>query len=390
MILSPTDKHCLGRPVALLPLLLVAAFTACKPGPAPASAQGKSDSKQADKPRIIAQGQIQPAGGLIRLNGSLGDAVESIEVSLGQQVKVGEVLIRLRSYGARKSQVDTLKQQLVDAQLQQTAAIERAEIELSAARMQLKQADQQATSIKNRRPSIDLLKQQWQDAQAALGRVESISQDPLTKAMVSRLEIDKQRSTVTAAQLQYQSQQESLDQADLTAVSGKELAQEKVRAAEKSVALAKQVDPASVLKAQIAAAEQQLALSQLVSPINGTVVSLDAHIGESIAQFPLIQVADLSRMICQVEVDQIDAPRVKLGLPVNLASKAFAKPLKGKVSRIERLVGFPQLRASDPLAKTDYRTLPIQVEINSDDAAIAAHWIQLQVEVTILLSDSGS
>ncbi len=85
--------------------------------------------------------------------------------------------------------------------------------------MQLKQAQQQTSSIQNRRPSIELLKQQWQDAAAALRRIEAISQDPLTKAMVSRLEIDKQRASVTAAQLQYQSQQETLDQADLTASS---------------------------------------------------------------------------------------------------------------------------------------------------------------------------
>ncbi len=207
-------------------------------------------------------------------------------MSLGQPVKAGDVLIVLRSYAARQSQVEMLKKQLNDAELQQMAAIERAEIELSAARMQLKQAEQQTSSVQNRRPSIDLLKQQWQDAQAALGRAEAISRDPLTKAMVSRLDIDKQRASVTAAQLQYQAQQETLDQAELAATSGRELAQEKVRAAEKSLALARQVDPASVLKAQIASAEQQLALAQLTSPIDGTVVSLEARVGESIAQFP--------------------------------------------------------------------------------------------------------
>lgn len=400
MIFIPTDRLNLARRLAdakslpktvrlLVPALLVIGCSACKPNPT--SPQDKSAQQQSnDPPSIIAQGQIQPASGLIRLNGMPGDAVETISVVQGQTVKVGDVLITLRSYTSRKAQVEMLKQQLVDAQLQHTAAIERAEIELSAARMQLKQADQQATSIKNRRSSIELLKQQWQDAQAALGRIETISQDPLTKSMVSRLEIDKQRSTVTAAQLQYQSQQETLDQADLSAVSGKELAQEKVRAAEKSLDLAKRVDPASVLKAQIAAAEQQLALSQVVSPIDGTVVSLDARIGESIAQFPLLQVADLSRMVCQVEVDQIDARRAKVGEAAELKSKAFTGSLKGKVSRIERLVGFPQLRASDPLAKTDYRTLPILVEIDPSDAPIAAKWVQLQVEVTIPPKDAGS
>ena len=389
MISSPTDKFCLRGGLALLPVLLVIALTSCKP--TDKSSPPKSDNKQAVRPaRVIAQGQIQPASGLIRLNGTPGDAVESIKVALGQPVNAGDVLITLRSHAARESQVEMLKQQLSDAQLQQTAAIERAEIELSAARMQLKLADQQATSIKNRRPSIELLKQQWQDAQAALRRVEAISQDPLTKAMVSRLEIDKQRASVTAAQLQYQSQQETIDQADLSASSGKELAQEKVRAAEKALDLAKRIDPAAVLKAQIASAEQQLALSKLVSPIDGTVVSLEARVGESIAQYPLIQVADLTRMVCQVEIYQTDAPLVQIGQKAEMRSDAFKKPLRGKVARIDRLIGFPQLRATDPLAKTDYRTLPVQVEIDGADAAVAAHWVQLQVEVTIPLDSTGS
>ncbi len=210
----PTDRLCPARQsTLLLPvlLLLLTTCTSCKPTETvpPAS----SGSKQSVRPkRIIAQGQIQPASGLIRLNGTPGDAVESIRVSLGQPVKAGDVLIVLRSYAARQSQVEMLKKQLNDAELQQMAAIERAEIELSAARMQLKQAEQQTSSVQNRRPSIDLLKQQWQDAQAALGRAEAISRDPLTKAMVSRLDIDKQRASVTAAQLQYQAQQETLDQ----------------------------------------------------------------------------------------------------------------------------------------------------------------------------------
>lgn len=385
---SPSDKLCLRGGLALLPVLLVIALTSCTP--TDKHSPPKSDNKQAVRPaRVIAQGQIQPASGLIRLNGTPGDAVESIKVTLGQPVKAGDVLITLRSQAARQSQVEMLTQQLSDAQLQQAAAIERAEIELSAARMQLKQADQQATSIKNRRPSIELLKQQWQDAQAALRRVEAISQDPLTKAMVSSLEIDKQRANVTAAQLQYQSQQETIDQADLSANSGQELAQEKVLAAEKSLALAKRINPTAVLKAQIAAAEQQLALAQLVSPIDGTVVSLEARVGESIAQYPLIQVADLTRMVCQVEIYQTDAPLVKIGQNAEMRSDAFETPLRGKVSRIDRLIGFPQLRATDPLAKTDYRTLPVQVEIDEADAAVAAHWVQLQVEVTIPLESPG-
>ncbi len=95
-------------------------------------------------------------------------------------------------------------------------------------------------------------------------------------------------------------------------------------------------------------------------------------------------------MVCQVEIYQTDAPLVEVGQAAVLNSDAFKTPLRGKVARIDRLVGYPQLRATDPLAKTDYRTLPVQVEIDPQDAPVAAHWVQLQVEVTIPLDGAGS
>ncbi len=123
---NPTDRLYLSRRLALVPVLLVAACSSCKP--TPRTDQPKSVSKQSVRPtRIIAQGQIQPASGLIRLNGTPGDAVESINVTLGQPVKAGDVLITLRSRAGRQSQVELLKQQLSDAQLQQAAAVERAQ-----------------------------------------------------------------------------------------------------------------------------------------------------------------------------------------------------------------------------------------------------------------------
>lgn len=373
-------------PLVLLPVLLVASSLSCTS--TNSIKTSKPDEQQTNS--IRAQGQIQPAGGLIRLNGTPGDSVEMIHVKAGDKIEAGKELVTLKSQTTRESQVKLLKQQLVDARLQQSAAIEKAEMELSAARMTLKQADQQSASVNNRRPSIELLKSQWHDAQAALGRIEAISQDPLTRAMVSRLEIDKQRANVTAAQLQYQTQQETLDQAELAATSGTELAHERVRAAEKALELAKRIDPATILETQLAAAEQQLLLSKIVSPIKGTVVSVDARVGESIAQFPLVQVADLSKMICQVEIYEADARRVKFGQTATLKSGALEHPLTGKVAQIELMVGHPQLRATDPLARTDYRTLPVQVEIDAQHTAEAARWLQLQVEVEIQLGASDA
>lgn len=372
----------------LAPMMALCCLVGCyKPPPAPLESQKAADPHSVRPARIIAQGQLLPAGGLIRLNGTPGDVVESLLVKVGEQVVAGQPLVELRSASYRQSQLETLRQQLAEAELQQAAAVDRAEIEVSAARMQLSQAEEQIQSVKRRRESLPLLKRQWDDAQAALQRAEAMAQDPLTRALVSRLDVDKQRASATAAELQYQQQQEALALAEESAQWAQKLAAEKLSGAEKALELAKKTDPASVIRSQIKGAEQQLAAARIVSPIDGTVVSVDARVGESVGQLPLAQVADLSRMVCQVEIYQADAPMVKVGQKAELTSDAFEKPLQATVARVDRLVGYPQLRSTDPLAKVDYRTLPVLLEVAGEDTVTAAHWLQLQVEVTIPLGE---
>ncbi|MGN6545863.1 MAG: efflux RND transporter periplasmic adaptor subunit [Aureliella sp.] len=376
--------------VVVAALVLCAGGIGCRREAPPTAEPQPARERQAVRPaRIVAQGQLLPAGGLIRLNGTPGDTVEDVLVSIGDSVQAGQPLIRMRSAEYRQSQLDTLRQQLDDAQLQHSAAIDRAKIELSAARMALEQAKEQVQSAKRREQSLALLKRQWEEAEAALKRAEALAQDPLTRALVSRLDVDKQRASVTAAQLQYEQQREAITQAQEAAQGAEKLATEKVSGAEKSLELAERIDPTNVIRAQIKGAEQQLAAAKIVSPISGTVVSIDAHIGESVSQLPLMQVADLSRMVCQVEIYQTDAPLVRVGQEAEMSSDALDAPLHGRVVRVDRLIGSPQLRSTDPLAKVDYRTLPVLIEVASEDVPTAAKWLQLQVEVRISLGAVG-
>jgi len=160
-----------GRRSALLAALVVglSAVGGCKREAQHLAEPERTLEKQAVRPaRIIAQGQLLPAGGLIRLNGTPGDTVQDILVAVGDTVEAGQALVRMRSAEYRESQLETLRQQLTEAELQRGAAIDRAQIELSAARMQLAQAKEQLQSVKRREQSLSLLKQQWDDAQAAL------------------------------------------------------------------------------------------------------------------------------------------------------------------------------------------------------------------------------
>ncbi|HAC89385.1 MAG TPA: hemolysin D, partial [Planctomycetaceae bacterium] len=98
-------------------------------------------------------------------------------------------------------------------------------------------------------------------------------------------------------------------------------------------------------------------------------------------QTPLVELANIEHLVCEVEVNVEDAGRVQVGQRANIRSRAFEKPLTGVVTDKNRLVGRPRLRSLDPFAAVDYRTVSAIVAL--DDPVQAKEWLQLQVEVEI-------
>jgi ABC exporter DevB family membrane fusion protein len=351
--------------------------------PPPVEVLDNPDQPASAVGRIVAQGQLLPAGGIVRISATPGDIVEAILVAPGDRVSVGQPIIELRSARLRQSQLAALQRQLTEAEVQHRAAIARAEADVTVATLELEQAREQAAALARREETLALARQQVADAEETLARAEAIGADPLTRGMVGRLEIDRQRAAVNSARLQFAQQQEALLSAREAAVFAQRAAQEKLAGARRALELAEASNPVAVIESQISTAQEQLEASRLTAPAEGVVVSIDARVGEAATQFPLMQLADLSRMVCRVEVYQADAPRLAVGQAAMIRNNALPRALRGRVSRIDRLVGNPQLRGTDPLARVDFRTLAAYIDIQSEDAAIAAEWLQLQVEVEI-------
>ncbi len=134
---------------------------------------------------------------------------------------------------------------------------------------------------------------------------------------------------------------------------------------------------------QVGLLEKQIERSRILAPQKGTILSLASETGELVSQMPIMELADLSKMSCWAEVHESDVGRLHLDDNAEIKSSALERPLHGKVVRIDRMVGSPQMRIPNPLAKTDFRAIPIWIEIDSKDVELAAKLIQLQVEVMI-------
>jgi len=146
----------------------------------------------------------------------------------------------------------------------------------------------------------------------------------------------------------------------------------------------------ATLEKQIQLLQLQVNLAVLRAPTAGTILQVYVSAGERATTAPIFDFANLDEMVCVAEVHEADIAKIQIGHTAQLKSAALSKQLRGKVSRIDRVVGPPQMRSPNPLARSDFRSIPVWISIHPEDAPIAAERINLQVEVAIAASESST
>jgi len=88
--------------------------------------------------------------------------------------------------------------------------------------------------------------------------------------------------------------------------------------------------------AALRTAQAQLALRTIISPLSGLVVNRAVDPGQSVtAGQTLLSVADMSRARVDVETDETNLPKLRVGQPTILISSAYPKnPFRGVVTQI--------------------------------------------------------
>jgi len=78
-------------------------------------------------------------------------------------------------------------------------------------------------------------------------------------------------------------------------------------------------------QSELSAAQTQLSLLQIAAPLTGTLVQLNAELGQSVeSNTTLAEIIDLDRLVVAVNVPSREAPLLKLGQPVELGLEASA------------------------------------------------------------------
>ncbi len=333
--------------------------------------------------KVFAQGQLVPANGITQLFALPGDPVDEVHVAVGEEVAEGQPLVTLRSSVLRQTQLATLQQQLAEAERTKASAVAAAELGLKAAELKFSQVEQKQLSVTRQTELLELAEAQVTAGERILNQLEKIAQNKLTKEFVGQLEVDRQRLTVAEARLKYQQQQETQRQIIDELVWARDAALAEKEAAQLQLTAAMDADAAKIIEMQIAGLNIETQSSTINAPTSGTILTINASKGEASVQRPLIEMANTEKLVCEAEVNELDAARVQPTQAAVIRSRAFAEPLRGVVIHKSSLVGRPQLRPLDPLASVDYRAVTVLIELDAQSTAKARPWLQLQVEVEI-------
>jgi HlyD family secretion protein len=123
-------------------------------------------------------------------------------------------------------------------------------------------------------------------------------------------------------------------------------------------------------QAELVKEEADIANTELRSPIAGTVLRINARVGERPGDKGILELGASDRMEAVVEVYESDIARVRVGMPVRLTSEngGFSGTLGGRVSRISPQVRQRQVLSTDPTGDADARIVEVRVRLDPVDA----------------------
>ncbi len=337
---------------------------------------------------VWALGRLAPEAGIVDLAGLPGDRLLELAVQAGQEVTPETVLGKLESEQLRETEHQLLLAQIQEARDRIAAERQLAEARLETARLLEQQAAETArleeeVQVKRTAALAAIAAQ----AERELARVTVLVRESPT--LVSQQEVERQQLAWQSAVADHEAAEATLTATRAAAQQRRDLAESEREVAELALANVGQGVPLASLELQEQAAAERLRRAAFRSPIAGRILRVFAKPGELLGQRPVLQVADVSRMVCVAEVAHDQIAHIRIGQSVVLHSRAFGdtdetRQLKGEVVEIGSLAASPELRQLDPFASSDRHSLEVRVALGPAESAVAARFVHLQLDVQFL------
>ena len=156
------------------------------------------------------------------------------------------------------------------------------------------------------------------------------------------------------------------------------------RAQSTAAACAAVEDATRVADARVDVTKAQLERTQLRAPFAGVIAEINGELGEFVTPFPVgiptpptVDLIDASCLYISAPIDEVDAPRVRAGLPARISLDAFAnRSFPGRVRRVA-----PYVLDQEKQART------VEIEAVFDDAEEAGLLAGYSADVEVILDE---
>jgi len=296
---------------------------------------------------ICALGRVEGVTPEVELRTQLQGRITHVRATEGQWVERGDVLLELD--GAEYAQEVALAAadlRLAEAQLQRRLnGARQQELEEAAAYYQAKQAD-------------------LERAELAWNRIQELRR---TNA-VSAQQADDQRTLVAACRAEVAAARARFELLDAPARAD-EVAMDRARI--------------EAAKARLDLAKVQLERTRLYAPTRGRVLEVTVEPGEltgPAAAEPAIVIVDTSRYRVRAFVDELDAPRIQVGMTARMTADGMPETvLRGRVARSCPRMGRKQLWSDDPTERCDTKTREVWIDLDEMSDLV----VGLRVDVVV-------
>ena len=121
--------------------------------------------------------------------------------------------------------------------------------------------------------------------------------------------------------------------------------------------------------------------SQLRSPIDGYILSVNTRVGERSKNEGILDIGSSQNMEALIEVYESDINRVFISQNVELSSEngGFKKTLKGEVIRISPQVKQRKVLSTDPTGDADARIIEVLVKLNEESIKLVKNYTGMKV-----------
>jgi HlyD family secretion protein len=337
---------------------------------------------------VSALGRLEPEGEVIQVfapTSSEGARVEALNVNHGQQIRKGDVIAVLDTYERRQAALQEAQEQLrvAQARLEQVeAGAKSGEIRAQARVVDREQVELQTETIAQE-ATIARLQAELRNAELEDRRYQTLYAEGAVSASLrdgKQLTADTVRQQLNEAQANLSriqsSRQKQVEQAQATLDQIAEVRPVDVNVVRSQVAQAQ----ASVMRAQA-----ELNLATVRSPQNGQVLKIHTRPGELVSTQGIISLGQTQKMVAVAEVYELDISQIRAGQTATVTSKnnAFSDVLRGKVVEVGLRISKQDVLNTDPSAQFDARVVEVKVLLDEPSSRRVSGLTNLSLQVAI-------